>query len=52
VKVRLPLNHTSTGQVTIAVTLSLILPFAIGLIALPVGVNWTLSTTGDGICPS
>lgn len=51
-KVLLPPNHTSTGQVTIAVALSIIRLLVIGLMAGPFGANWTLSTTGDGICPS
>src|ERR1019366_8114105 len=50
--VRLPANQTSTGQVTIADALSAILLFGIGLMAAPLGSNCTLSTTGDGICPS
>src|SRR5262245_31102923 len=48
----LPLNHTSTGYVTIAVTLSIIFAFGMGRIAGPVGANRTLSTTGEGICPA
>ena len=51
-KVRLPPNQTSTGHVTIAVTLSTIVLLGIGLIAGPCGANRTLSTTGDGIWPS
>ncbi len=50
--VRLPLNHTSTGYVTSAVTLSVITAFRIGRMAGPVCVNFTSSTTGDGICPA
>ena len=47
--VRLPANHTSTGQVTSAVVASTIFALAIGLIAGPEAANCTLSTTGDGI---
>jgi hypothetical protein len=51
VKVRLPANQTSTGQVTIAVLASAILLLAIGLIALPVVAKSTFRMMGDGICP-
>ena len=51
-KVRLPLNQTDVGHVTIAVTLSIIRLRAMGLIAGPEGANSTSSTTGDGIAPS
>src|SRR5450830_401385 len=50
--VRLPPNHTSTGYVTMAVTLSVITAFGMARSFAPVGANCTLSTTGDGICPS
>src|SRR6185436_20938219 len=50
--VLLPANHTSTGQVTTAVTLSSILALLIARIAGPAGWKETSSTTGDGIWPS
>src|SRR5512143_1989530 len=51
-KVRLPPNHTSTGQVTIAVESSTMVAFAILLGAGPPGAKCTASTTGEGIWPS
>ena len=47
--VRLPANQTSTGYVTIAVTLSCIAAFGIALIFDPVAAKRTRSTIGDGI---
>jgi hypothetical protein len=50
--VRLPLNQTSAGYVTIAVFASTTRVFALVRSAAPPGANSNLRTTGDGISPA